>query len=175
MEPQTLVLNSWMVPHAIMTWQQAIVAMMTSKVDVLESYDAVVSSPSITFQIPAVVRLRKTPQMHRKGVKFSRINVLTRDGQRCCFCNEKKPPRDLNYDHVIPRAQGGKTSWTNIVTACKKCNSRKGNRTPSQAAMRMHFQPYAPTSLPMARNFLFDLSRAPAQWLLYLIDAAQSA
>lgn len=175
MEPQTLVLNSWMVPHSIASWQDAIVAVYKQTVDVLESYEATVSSPSLTLQIPAVMRLRKTLSMNKKGVKFSRINVLTRDGQRCCYCGLKKQIRELNYDHVIPRSRGGATVWVNIVTACKACNSRKGNRTPAEAGMRMHFQPHVPRSLPMARPFLIDVASAPAQWLPYLTVAAQTA
>ena len=175
MEPQTLILNAYMTPHAIFSWQQAIVARVTGKIDVVETYEATVSSPSVTIRIPAVARLRRGPAMHKKSVKFSRQNIYARDAQKCCFCGERKPVRELNYDHVVPRAKGGRTDWLNIVTSCKTCNSRKGARTPKQAGMKMHFQPHVPTSLPMARPFLIDVDRAPAPWLPYLAAGARSA
>jgi 5-methylcytosine-specific restriction endonuclease McrA len=175
MEPQVLVLNVWMQPHAIYTWQDAIVALYKGNVDVLEEYEATVSSPSVTLQIPAVIKLRKTLSTHKKGLKFSRMNVLTRDGQRCCYCGQRGSLRDLNYDHVLPRSRGGTTTWLNIVTAHRGCNTRKGNKTPAEAGLKMHFQPHVPRSLPMARPFLIDLEKAPPQWLPYLTQSAETA
>lgn len=174
MEGRCLVLNSWMQPHSIMSWQQAVTLMYQEKADVLETYEATVSSPSMTIQLPAVMRLRKEVAMHKKGVKFSRINVLTRDKFTCCYCGNKFKSRELNYDHVLPRCQGGKTVWDNIVTSCVRCNSRKGNRTPAQAGMRMHFHPHRPKILPMGQPLLYALDSVPAQWQPYL-DAARVA
>jgi len=114
--------------------------------------------------------------MHKNGVKFSRINVLTRDGMRCCYCGERKRPRDLNYDHVLPRSRGGKTVWINIVTSCMPCNRRKGSKTPQEAGLKMHFKPYAPSSLTHHEPLLFLLEKAPPEWLPYLGHrAAESA
>jgi 5-methylcytosine-specific restriction endonuclease McrA len=174
MDPRTLILNAWMSPHSIATWQQAICLLVTGKVDVLEEYEAEVSSPSVTIRIPAVARLRKALDTHKKGVKFSRVNVLTRDGFRCCYCGQKKSARELNYDHVVPRHKGGRTVWENIVSACFSCNSRKGNRTPEQAGMRMHFRPYRPRALPMTQPLLVSVDTMPQQWAPYL-DAARVA
>jgi 5-methylcytosine-specific restriction endonuclease McrA len=168
MDPRTLILNAWMSPHSIATWQQAICLLVTGKVDVLEEYEAEVSSPSVTIRIPAVARLRKELSTHKKGVKFSRVNVLARDGFRCCYCGHKKSARELNYDHVLPRDKGGRTVWENIVTSCYGCNSRKGNRTPAQAGMRMHFQPYRPRALPMTQPLLVSVDTVPDVWRPYL-------
>jgi 5-methylcytosine-specific restriction endonuclease McrA len=171
MEPRTLILNAWMSPHSIATWQQAICLLVTGKVDVLEQYEAEVSSPSMTIRIPAVARLRKELGTHKKGVKFSRVNVLARDSFRCCYCGQKKRARELNYDHVVPRHKGGRTVWENIVTSCYACNSRKGNRTPAQAGMRMHFQPYRPHALPMTQPLLVSVDTVPDVWRPYLEGA----
>lgn len=113
--------------------------------------------------------------MYKRGVKFSRVNVLTRDGFRCCYCGHKKNARELNYDHVLPRAQGGRTDWLNIVASCRPCNSRKRNRTPQQAGMRMHFQPHKPRVLPMTAPLLVDADKMPDIWRPYLAASAQSA
>jgi|SRR5271166_3113857 len=178
----TLVLNSWMNPHRVVTWQSAICMLVCSKcgtpqctkhsagikVDVLEEYEATVSSPSITLSIPAVVRLKRAVSHLKKNVKFSRINILTRDGFRCCYCNEKKIAKELNYDHVVPSSKGGKTVWENIVTSCYPCNKRKGNRTPEQAGMKMHYKPHRPNVLPMTQPFLISTRSIPDIWLPYL-------
>jgi 5-methylcytosine-specific restriction endonuclease McrA len=174
-EPRTLVLTPQMAPIRIATWEESVVLVWQGKADALELYEATVSSPSVTLQIPAVVRLHKSVHMHKNGVKFSRINVLSRDGLRCCYCGERKKARELNYDHVIPRSRGGKTTWQNIVTACLGCNRRKGNRTPQEAGMRMHFKPYVPTTLVRQQPLLFLIGDAPEQWGPYLGEAAQSA
>jgi 5-methylcytosine-specific restriction endonuclease McrA len=180
MELRTLVLTPWMQPHGIVGWQAAIVLVVDGKVDVLKSFGATVASAGnhyegrkpIVIEVPAVMRLRKAVKMHKDGVKFSRANVLTRDNCRCCYCGHRKSPKELNYDHVLPRVQGGKTIWENIVTSCYPCNGRKGSRTPQQAGLKMHFQPYRPHSLSGARPILFDLGRAPKVWLPYLNGAS---
>ena len=56
------------------------------------------------------------------------------------------PTPDLTFDHVIPRAQGGRTTWENVATACAPCNLKKGGRTPKQARMPLHLEPIRPTS-----------------------------
>jgi 5-methylcytosine-specific restriction endonuclease McrA len=168
MEPRTLILNAWMSPHSIATWQQAICLLVTGKIDVLEEYEAEVSSPSVTIRIPAVARLRKELSTHKKGVKFSRVNVYTRDQFTCSYCGRRLSPQDLNYDHVIPRSRGGRTVWTNVTTSCFRCNAKKGNRTPEEAGLILRTLPYRPRSLPLVRPFIIDPGTAPDQWFPYL-------
>jgi 5-methylcytosine-specific restriction endonuclease McrA len=166
-----------MQPHGIVDWKAAIVLVVDAKIDVLEIYEATVASAGnryenrapIVFDVPAVVRLRKAVKMHKEGVKFSRANVLTRDGCRCCYCGKRQSPKALNYDHVTPRVQGGKTTWENIVTACYSCNTKKGARTPQQAGMMMHFQPHKPRANSSMRPMLIDIEKAPEVWLPYLV------
>jgi 5-methylcytosine-specific restriction endonuclease McrA len=143
-----------MAPHRVISWQRAVVLVYLGKVEVLESYDDCLVAPSITLPTPAVVRL-----VPKKGggsvstknkVRFSRVNIFTRDGFRCQYCGEKKEMDELNYDHVVPRVRGGKTVWENIVTSCYACNDRKGSRTPSEAGMTLLRKPFTPTSLPLA-------------------------
>jgi 5-methylcytosine-specific restriction endonuclease McrA len=180
MDQRSLILSPWMQPHGVVPWQAAVVLVVDAKVDVLESYPSTIASAGnvyegrapIVLDTPAVVRLRKAVRMHKDGVKFSRANVLTRDHCRCCYCGLKKSLKELNYDHVVPRVQGGKTVFENIVTACFGCNMRKGGRTPQQARMKMHYQPYRPTALSGSRPMLLDLSRVPESWLPYLDPTA---
>jgi 5-methylcytosine-specific restriction endonuclease McrA len=156
-----------MMPHKVISWQDAVTLLYLDKVDVLEAYDEIVASPSLTIRMPAVVRLKKPVGSVKRGVKFSRINVLTRDGFRCQYCGAKKRMSELNYDHVVPRAQGGKTVWENIVTACYDCNDAKRDRTPEQAGMRLLKRPVKPRTLPLTA-LPVDLRNAPQAWASYV-------
>lgn len=175
MELRTLILTPHTSPHRIARWEEAIVYMFDGTADVLETYDATVSSPSVTIEVPAVMRLRKEIRANKNAIKFSRVNVLSRDGFRCCYCGERKKPRELTYDHVVPRCRGGKTIFRNIVSACRGCNSRKGRRTPAEAGMKMHFKPFVPKVLPISMPLLLDVASMPERWLPYVSGEARSA
>lgn len=146
---QTLVLTQSYQPHKIVPWQRAVCMFFAGKVEVVEEYTEEIRSVTITIKMPAVVRLLRSIRGPGRAVKFSRINVLTRDSFQCQYCGAKRPMRELNYDHVIPRVQGGRTSWENIVTSCYECNARKANRTPEQAGMRLLKRPLKPKTLPI--------------------------
>lgn len=163
----TLVLTSSYQPHRIVDWQEAVCLVYTEKADVVEVYPEQVSSPSTTMSIPAVLVLRRGSTLFKKGVKFSRINVFTRDEFRCQYCGTRKPMRELNYDHVVPRRSGGRTVWENIVTSCYPCNDRKAGRTPAEAGMKLLRQPKKPERLPMGHPLL-GLTNIPDQWTPYL-------
>jgi 5-methylcytosine-specific restriction endonuclease McrA len=169
MTAQTLMLTPWMVPHQIIPWQTAVTLSFLGKVEVLETYDDVIRSPSVSIRAPAVVRLRRPPGQMKRGVKFSRINVFVRDDFKCQYCGARKPANDLNYDHVIPRVQGGKTVWDNIVTSCYDCNARKRGRTPEQAGMKLLRKPVKPKWLPMAPVVELSQRRIPAAWSGYCV------
>lgn len=168
MAGKTLVLSSWYLPHKIIGWQQAVTLVCLDKVEVLVSYSEEIRSPSTAIQLPAVVRLqRQTPAVKRR-IRFSRNNVYARDGFCCCYCGRRFPVSQLTYDHVIPRAQGGRTVWDNIVTACRRCNAVKGNRTPEQAGMALTRVPVRPSSLPLSPPPI-DLSTAPSEWRQFCV------
>ena len=149
MTAQTLLLTPWMMPHKIISWQRAVTMSFLGKVEVIEEYEEEIASPSFTIKTPAVVRLKRPIGGMKRGVKFSRINVFSRDEFRCQYCGSRKAARDLNYDHVVPRVQGGRTVWENIVTSCYACNNQKRGRTPEQAGMKLLRAPVKPKSLPM--------------------------
>lgn len=165
---RTLVLTPWMACHRLASWQDGVVLAVTGKGEVLDSYDVECASPSVSLQIPAVVRLVKEIHANKRGVKFSRANVYARDRYRCCYCSERFAPKDLNYDHVLPRSRGGATDWENIVTSCKTCNLRKDNHTPAEVGFKMHFQPFRPRVLPMTGPVLIDVASCPEQWVPYI-------
>lgn len=163
MTQRTLLLNQWYFPHAILSWQDAVTLVYLDKADIVSSYDEEIRSPSTSMPCPAVIRLKKKVASTKRGVKFSRINVYLRDDFTCCYCSTKLGASRLTYDHVVPRAQGGRTVWENIVTSCYPCNAKKGNRTPAQAGLRLAHAPYHPASLPLAPPRI-DASDLPVEW-----------
>lgn len=165
---RTLLLTSWFFPHKVVRWEDAITMIYLGKADPVVSYDEQVRSPSVTMQLPAVIRLRHGFGKIKRGVKFSRINVFTRDDFRCQYCGIRSKMSELTYDHVTPRSCGGRTEWTNIVTACRRCNHRKGNRTPDESGMFPRSEPNQPKTLPL-RGPMIDASVAPREWHAFLV------
>jgi 5-methylcytosine-specific restriction endonuclease McrA len=167
MSTRTLLLSPWYFPLKVLRWEDAIKMKYENTADVVVEYEEEVSSPSITWKIPAVLRLRKLPGRIKNGVKFSRINVYTRDGFHCQYCRKKFTVAQLSYDHVVPKANGGRRTWTNIVTACKPCNSRKADRTCDESGMWPIAMPRQPEKLPLTAP-LIDVATAPAEWQDFL-------
>lgn len=111
----------------------------------------VIRTVSRRIPFPRILILRVFDRVPRVEVKFSRQNVFARDNDTCQYCNQRLDRKRLNLDHVVPRQQGGPTNWTNVVCSCRECNSRKANRTPEQAGMRLHRPPARPRWRPMPR------------------------
>ena len=113
---------------------------------------------TVRFQIavPRIIRLLGYDKLPRQDVKFNRRNIYARDSNRCQYCGKKFPTTELSLDHVVPKSQGGKSSWENIVCCCVKCNVRKGGRTPEQAHMHLINKPIKPKRSPVISIRLAD-------------------
>ena len=160
-----------MAPHKVISWQRAVVLSLLGKVEVVVEYDEVVRSPSLALRAPAVVRmLHRAPAAFRRGaIRFGRVNVFRRDGFRCQYCGVVLRARDLTFDHVIPRARGGRTDWENIVTCCRPCNDDKRDRTPEEAGMKLVRRPVKPTWLPpIDARVACARDSAPAEWRAFV-------
>jgi 5-methylcytosine-specific restriction endonuclease McrA len=129
----------------VVHWKRAICLMAKGKVEVIkDSSKAVKSSGGAVLRIPAVMRLIKLIRtIYRTGVAFCKKNVLIRDGFRCAYCGS--PKFKLTIDHIIPKSKGGKSNFENCVAACKPCNTKKGDRRPSQVSMYLNVKPRQPT------------------------------
>lgn len=101
------------------------------------------------FRVPEVIALNQIDRMPTQAVTFSRRNVFRRDKMTCQYCGKHPGSKELTIDHVVPRSQGGQSSWTNCVLACVECNSRKAGRTPTEAGMRLRNQPTRPAWKPI--------------------------
>lgn len=103
----------------------------------------------LKIRVPEVIVLTKYNRLPTNSVAFSRRNVFKRDRFTCQYCGRQPGKDDLTIDHVLPRAQGGVSCWTNCVLACVGCNSRKADRTPEQAGMPLACVPQRPTWRPL--------------------------
>jgi len=99
--------------------------------------------------VPRIIRLLLYDRLPRQDVKFNRRNIYARDSNKCQYCGKRYPTNNLSIDHVVPRSQGGPTSWDNVVCACLKCNVKKGGRTPEQADMKLITIPKKPRRSPV--------------------------
>ena len=129
-------------PLSLWSWQNAVKAVFLDKVDIVAQYDREVHSANFAMQLPSVIALRQYIKPSEFPA-FTRFNLFLRDRFECQYCGSGE---HLTFDHVVPRRLGGKTSWTNVTTACLPCNLRKGGRTPAQAHMPLRSPATRPTS-----------------------------
>ena len=131
-----------------------------------------VATVSRRIRIPRVLVLSAYEHLPKGRVRFSRLNIYARDGDTCQYCGRKLARNELNLDHVIPRTQGGKTSWENVVCSCVPCNLRKGGRTPDEAHMRLLKRPLRPRWTPFFRGSARRVTYR--EWLPFLTLAEAS-
>ena len=101
-----------------------------------------------SMRVPRVIQLAFYDRVPRRQVRFSRQNIYARDRDTCQYCGKRFPRNQLNLDHVVPRSQGGGSSWENVVCSCHGCNWRKGGRTPEQSGLRLLRKPTRPAWAP---------------------------
>lgn len=99
-------------------------------------------------RIPTVLVLATYAMVPKRRPKFSARNIWQRDAGTCQYTGRKLAPHEGNIDHVLPRSRGGRTSWENCVLAHKAINSRKADKLPAEAGLRLQRPPVAPRELP---------------------------
>lgn len=167
-ETRTLLLSQAYEPLRLLSWQRAVTLLTLGKVEVLREYQRDLRAGRSALRAPAVVRLLRQVHKRRAPIRFSRQNLFARDGFRCQYCGAHKAMPDLTYDHVLPRHQGGRTDWHNIVTACGPCNRQKGGRTPEQAGMMLLSRPTQPRWLTRTA-LTITVPRVPEVWQDFLV------
>lgn len=169
-----LILNQDGLPLGRISWQRALCLQIIGKeipgegIRILKYYedDIVMSAGGDFFPVPAVGITNRFIKRPRK-INLKKRNLLVRDKRKCQYCGIIVTPKTATVDHVIPRShfkvQSEAHTWENIVVACKPCNSKKGNRTPEQAGMKLLKQPKAPDP-----GMFFLHHPIPEEWKLYV-------
>ena len=174
---QILTLDSAGQPHHWISWQESVVL----KVKGLILWDFGdedflfrggvnrITGQRTRVEVASIISL-KSKFIYKPGIPtLSSSNLFRRDLNICAYCGVRFSEKQLTRDHIIPVSHGGATSWTNLVTACTRCNNRKDSRTPEQADMPLLYVPYVPNkseALILAnRNILAD----QADFLLNLV------
>jgi 5-methylcytosine-specific restriction endonuclease McrA len=118
------------------------------------------------IKIPRVILLIAYDRVPKHRIRFSRYNIFARDRNTCQYCGRKFARGELNLDHIIPRSQGGISSWENVVCSCLPCNRKKGGKTPEQARMRLIVHPRKPVWTPPFNVSLKEVIRK--EWVPFL-------
>ncbi len=163
MSRKVLVLNADYRALSVCTVYKAFLLTYLQKAELVNKVEGVhIRTISDSYDVPSVIRLLNYVNIPYKSVMLTRHNVFKRDGYKCVYCSAKD---SLTIDHVIPRSRGGTSTWSNLVTACRSCNAKKGDCLPEEADMPLPYQPYRPSFIVFIREFsgIGDKS-----WLPYL-------
>src|SRR5688572_32784598 len=141
MNSRVLVLNASFEPINVCTARRAVVLILKGVANAEESSAQWLHSSRFSMPMPSVIRLMEYIHIPFERKSLSRKNILLRDHNTCQYCGRQHAPSELTLDHVQPRSRGGESSWDNLVACCKRCNHRKGNRTPEESGMHLLRRP----------------------------------
>lgn len=133
--------------HDFDSWTE--VSDFAHEIEVTDDAYEFIHTVRLRLAVPKVIRLLGYDRLPRQEVKLNRRNIFARDHNRCQYCGGSFSSSELSLDHVVPRSQGGGSSWQNLVCCCVKCNSKKGGRTPGQAHMKLVRPPEQPKRNPI--------------------------
>ena len=137
-----LVLNADYSPLNVTTLRKGFILVNKGKAEIIQKGEEDIVTTIGNFVRPVIIRLLNYIRFRPSQLKVNRKRIFKRDRYTCQYCGSK---RNLTLDHVMPRSRGGNNSWTNMVTCCSRCNSKKGNRTPEEAGMKLRQKPYEPS------------------------------
>ena len=158
-----LVLNANYSPMTVCTAKRAISLHFLDKIDILSNYEEKINSPSLSLELPSVIKIRTYIKNNNMAVEISRKNILARDNHKCQYCG--KQSNSLTVDHVLPKFRNGQDTWENLVAACKNCNQLKGEKTPEEAKMPLLKKPKRPNRIHYFQRLVKDKQ---ADWRPYL-------
>ncbi len=165
---RVLVLNSNYEPLGICTVKKAIVMVICGRAEMVEPYpDEYIRTVSTRYPAPSILKLHYFVNLHKREIPLTKSNILKRDGYRCQYCGKKG--KKMTIDHVIPKKRGGKDSWDNLVCACPECNTKKGNRTPEEAGMKLIKKPKKPYYVFFTIRSLENIPETWHPYVYYLL------
>jgi 5-methylcytosine-specific restriction endonuclease McrA len=116
----------------------------------------IIHTPNFQMLLPRVIVLSRYQSWPPRLIKFNRGNIFIRDHHTCQYCGRTPREDDLTIDHMIPKSRGGHTVWENVVLACTTCNTKKGNRLPSECGMQPIRAPKKPSWLSTIYSIHLD-------------------
>ena len=161
MSKQVLVLNAGYEPLSLVSVRRAVVLLLREKAELLEATQQYLYGANHVMPEPLVIRLVHYVRLPHRRVPATRGAIMLRDACTCQYCGDRPGAQFLTVDHVVPRSRGGGHGWTNLVTACKRCNQRKGNLLPDEADMRLVRKPFEPSYVALV---LLSNPTAAARW-----------
>lgn len=155
-ERKVLVLDSRYEPVKVCTIEAGFVYLYSGRADSVVDSKRTIRGVTRTYSIPWIIRLTGCAPKARHSLtpRLSRQNIYLRDEYRCQYCLITFPTSLLTLDHLIPTARGGKTTWENVVSACKPCNHRKGARMIEELGLKLYKKPIRPV---FQQSWLFVL------------------
>lgn len=149
MNKKTLLLDANFQVQAFIPFRKTVKFLANDKVEVISTWSDQILFGDQIIQYPAILKLKNTVKRNFFNITFNRRAAIKRDDNRCQYCDRKLSSTQITIDHIVPRSQGGGTSYLNCVTACITCNNYKGNRTPEQAQMILLKKPVIPDFAPL--------------------------
>lgn len=159
---RALVLNASYEPLSVVSARRAVVLLWAQKADMVEPSGVLIRSERLTMDVPSVVRLRHFVRVpFQRRAALNRRSVFARDGSRCQYCGAAAE----SIDHVLPRAKGGQHVWENVVAACRRCNTAKGDRLLAETDLELSTVPRAPSGFGWVAT---AVNVVPDAWTPYL-------
>jgi 5-methylcytosine-specific restriction endonuclease McrA len=155
MSKKTLLLNASYEVLSFIPERKVFKLLFKDKVEVISSWDEIITWDNGNVKHPSILRLKNHVRRNYFNSNFSRKALVKRDRSSCQYCNKKLTASHITIDHVLPRAQGGITSFINCVVCCQICNNYKADRTPEQAKMVLLKKPTHP-SFSAAHYYIAD-------------------
>ena len=164
---KVLILNQTFEPLQVCTARRAVRLLFNGKAERIEDSGQIIRSPSTSFALPSVIRLHHYVRIPvTPTISFNKKNILKRDSYTCQYCGRNGGER-MTIDHIIPKSLGGRTIWENVVSACRACNLKKGNKSLSETGMRLPHKPIRPRSASVL-GILAHASLQHERWRKYL-------
>ncbi len=163
---EVLLLNHNYEPLNVCNLRRAMALLLLGKADLVHAREAPLLTGNGLLSAPSVLKMRYLVKRPMPELRLSRHSILARDRYTCQYCGAHG--RELTIDHVVPRWAGGPHAWDNLVACCRRCNLKKGDKTPQQARMSLLKRPKRPHFVPYLSLPVYLKARSREEWTMYL-------
>ena len=160
---KVLLLNSSYEPMTIINGKKAILMVLSNKVESIEKSKYFVNSSNLKLTLPSVIKLKSYIYLKAKSIPLSRENIIQRDNYTCQYCGVHS--KKITIDHIIPKVKNGQDTWENLVSACVKCNLKKGNKLIHEINMHLLKKPKKPSYIYQLQRYVNKRNKS---WKPYL-------